>query len=171
MKAGEVERVKEENIEKSDGQVYELGYLFVPNITEEDLSVHYGNLKDLVASLGGDMISDDMPKMMTLAYTMAKVTSNVRTKYDNAYFGWMKFTMEKDKVGELKKKLDLNPQVIRFLIMKTVKENTIASRRFVGRDMPHRKMNPMWKPEEKGEAAPINKEEIDKEIEAMVATQ
>lgn len=166
--------IKEENIlnetgDDTNSRVYELGYLLVPTISEEDVPVTYGNLKELVASFGGIVISDEMPKMIPLAYSMVKVVSNVRNKYNNAYFGWVKFTMDSDKVLELKKKLDLDPLIVRFLILKTVKENTIAAKRFVGREGSHRRMPSTHKAVEGEEAVPINKEEIDKEIEAMIA--
>ncbi|MFA6301085.1 MAG: 30S ribosomal protein S6 [Candidatus Paceibacterota bacterium] len=149
-----------------NSRVYELGYLLVPTITEENLPVVYGNLKELVASLGGIYVSDDMPKMINLAYAMTKVVSNIRNKFKTAYFGWIKFTMDSDKVLELKKKLDLDPNMVRFLILKTVKENTIAAKRFV-RSENHRR--PMARKTDSSEpATPINKEEIDKEIDALV---
>jgi ribosomal protein S6 len=107
-----------------------------------------------------------MPKMINLAYSMTKVVSNVRNKFNTAYFGWIKFTMDGDKVLDLKKKLDLDPNFIRFLILKTVKENTLAVKRFV-RSENHRK--PMYKKNDNAEPAiPINKEEIDKEIDALI---
>lgn len=149
-------------------RVYELGYLLVPSITEENLPVMYGNIKELVSSFKGEIISDEMPKMIPLAYSMVKVISNVRNKFSNAYFGWTKFVMDSDKVLELKKKLDLDPNFVRFLILKTVKENTIAAKRFVRGDVHGRKPK-MEKGESNETATPINKEEIDKEIEAMVA--
>lgn len=166
MSEGEI---KDENDMEKDAtsRVYELGYLLVPTIAEEDLPAAYGNLKELTSSFGGVPISDEMPKMITLAYQMVKVISNIRNKFNTAYFGWVKFTMEADKVLELKKKLDLDPTIIRFLILKTVKENTIAAKRFVRSDM-HRKPKPT-KSDSDEPAVPINKEEIDKEIEAMVA--
>ncbi|OGI47183.1 hypothetical protein A2121_01720, partial [Candidatus Nomurabacteria bacterium GWB1_40_6] len=100
-------------------RVYELGYLLVPSITEENLPVMYGNIKELVSSFKGEIISDEMPKMIPLAYSMVKVISNVRNKFNTAYFGWTKFVMDSDKVLELKKKLDLDPNFVRFLILKT----------------------------------------------------
>src|ERR1035437_7701669 len=109
-----------------------------------------------------------MPKMIQLAYKMVKVVSNVRNKFNTAYFGWIKFTMDSDKVLELKKKLDLDSNFIRFLILKTVKENTIASKRFVRGDI--RKKPRSAKGENDETAVPINKEEIDKEIDALIAT-
>lgn len=161
------EATSEEKMTK-EPKVYEVGYLLVASMSEEEVPAVYGNLKDLVSNLGGEVISDEMPKMMNLAYTMAKVVSNVRSKFDSAYFGWTKFYMSPEKVAELKKALDLDPKFIRFLIIKTIKENTVASRRFVGKDTIRRKA-PASKAEGGEEVVmPINKEEIDKEIDALV---
>jgi ribosomal protein S6 len=162
-------KVNNDSLIETEGinsKVYELGYLLVPTIKEEDVPVNYGNLKELVSSFGGEIIADEMPKMMTLAYVMKKVTSNVRSKFSTAYFGWIKFTMDASKILELKKRLDLDPNFIRFLILKTVKENTIAAKRFIRGEI-YKK--PKSKSPENETAVPINKEEIDKEIEALVA--
>jgi len=162
--------IKDENEIKEDevARIYEVGYLLVPTFEEINLPVAYGNLKELIVSFGGTIISDEMPKMILLAYAMVKVVANVRNKFSTAYFGWAKFTMKMDSVLELKKKLDLDPNIIRFLILKTVKENTIAAKRFVRGDMRGRR--PRVEKNENDEiATPINKEEIDKEIDAMVA--
>jgi ribosomal protein S6 len=159
--------VEKDILEEVNSRVYELGYLLVPTLSEEDVPATYGNLKELVSSFGGIAISDEMPKMLALAYPMVKVLANVRHKFKTAYFGWIKFTMDSDKVLELKKRLDLDPNLIRFLILKTVKENTINARRFVRGEVMHRKTKT-----DKGDdkpVVPINKEEIDKEIDAMVA--
>ena len=148
----ETEVKDESETSEENSKVYELGYLLASTIKEEDVSVNYGNLKELVSSFNGEIISDEMPKMTNLAYSMVKVTSNMRNKFNTAYFGWIKFVMDSQKVLEKKKHLDLDPNIIRFLILKTVKENTIATK------------------STKNEiATPINKEEIDKEIDALVA--
>jgi len=152
---------------ETNPKIYELGYLLVPTITEADVPAAFGNLKELVTSLGGISISEEMPKPMSLAYLMSKVIANVRHKFSSAYFGWLKFTMDAERIPELKKKLDLDVNLLRFLILKTVKENTIVARRFV-RPEPQRRS----KTQKTGDlepALPINKEEIDKEIDALVA--
>ena len=146
--------------------VYELGYLLVPTIKEEDVGASYGNFKELVSSFGGEIIMDEMPKMINLAYKMEKVVSNVRSKFNTAYFGWIKFATSSAQVVELKSKLDLDPNIIRFLITKTVRENTMATKRY-GRGETYKK--PKAKSAENETAVPINKEEIDKEIDALVA--
>lgn len=153
----------------ADNRIYEIGYLLVPTVAEENVPALYGNLKELIASLGGEVISDDMPAKRELAYRMEKVIENIRHKFDSGYFGWVKFSIDPEKIEQIKKKLDFDPNFIRFLIIKTVKENTIAAKRFVHR-APRPKVPGTGKTE--GEPAPeINKEEIDKEIDAMVAVQ
>ncbi len=159
----------EKDVQSTDSRVYELGYLLTPAIKEEDVPAAYGNLKELLTSLGGEVIADEMPKMIPLSYTMEKVVTNVRHKFNTAYFGWVKFYMKAPKILELKSKLDLNPDFVRFLITKTVKENTIAAKRFIRSDMVHRKPFYPKREKEEGVAIEINKEEIDKEIDAMVA--
>lgn len=157
----------EEKNEGVDGRVYEVGYLLVPTLSEEEVPAIYGNLKELISSLGGVIIADEMPKMMPLAYMMVKVLANIRNKFNTGYFGWIKFSMDPAKALELKKKLDLDLNIIRYLTLKTVKENTIAAKRFVGRDVLRKKTISAKKEGE--ESAPIDKEEVDREIEAMVA--
>lgn len=158
----------EDTEEDVNSRVYELGYLLVPTISPEDVPVNYGNFKELISSFGGEIIADEMPKMTNLAYTMRKVTSNVRSKFNTAYFGWTKFVMGTERVEELKKKLDLDPNIVRFLILKTVKENTIAAKRFI-RGETYRKTPNAKRNAENETAVPINKEEIDKEIDALIA--
>ena len=151
-----------------NSRVYEVGYLLVPTLSEEEIPAMYGNLKELVSSFGGKIISDDMPRMISLAYSMPKVLQNIRHKFDSAYFGWVKFFMDADKILDLKKKLDFDQNLIRFLIIKTVKENTIATKRFMHKDVAHKKPLYTKKEGESEEVVPINKEEIDKEIDAMI---
>ena len=156
-------------MEEANSKVYELGYLLTPAIAQDDVPINYGNLKELISSLKGEIIFDEMPKMIPLAYSMQKVTANVLNKFNKAYFGWIKFIMKGEQVLELKKHLDLDPDLIRFLIIKTVKENTIAAKRFV-RGEAYRRAAPIRRSGDDEALTPINKEEIDKEIDALVAS-
>lgn len=159
-----IETENEENF--TENRIYEIGYLLAPTILEEDVAGRYGDLKEAVHIAGGNVISDDMPRMMPLAYEMIKTIANVNHKFDSAYFGWVKFEMDPEKVLELKRKLEADTGILRFLIIKTVRENTIATKRFASRDIFRQK--PSEKKDAEQPAPEINKEEIDKEIEALV---
>jgi len=156
------------NKKEENGRIYEVGFLLIPTIDQANLPEVFNKLKDLVLSFKGEIISDEMPKMITLAYQMQKTISNVRNKFNNAYFGWVKFVMDAEKVLELKKALDLDPHFIRFLMLKTVRENTVASKRYIRGDMPSGRMSTIKRTEDEVQV-PINKEEVDKEIDAMIA--
>lgn len=162
---------KEKNLEEVElnTKIYEVGYLLAPTLSEEEVPTIVGNLKELVSSLKGEFISEEMPKMIPLAYTMLKVVQNVRSKFDDAYFGWVKFEMDSVGILELKKKLDLDPNIIRFLILKTVRENTLAQKRFPAKEGGIKRKTFTAKKEGEEEVAPIDEKEIDEEIEKMVS--
>ncbi|MSU44569.1 hypothetical protein EXS45_00040 [Candidatus Nomurabacteria bacterium] len=159
-------KINNANLADTNSKIYELGYLLVPTIKNEDVAINYGNLKELVTSFNGEIITDEMPKMTNLAYPMQKVVSNVRSKFNTAYFGWIKFVMGTEQILELKKHLDLDSSFIRFLILKTLRENTIAVKRFTRGETYRR---PKAKSMENETVVPINEEEIDKEIDALIA--
>ena len=97
-----MKKVEKEEIIEGELKVYELGYLLVPTLGEEEAPSVYGNIKELISNLGGQFIMDDMPKLIPLAYTMDKVIQNVRHKFDSAYFGWVKFEAEPSAVNKIK---------------------------------------------------------------------
>ena len=107
--------------------IYEVSYLSLPHIAPEQISQKATSLKDSIVSLGGTIISDENPVLIPLAYEMIKVVGTVRHKVDSGYFGWVKFEIEADKINELKKSLDSNDDIIRYLIIKTVRENTLLN--------------------------------------------
>ncbi len=149
--------------EESDNGVYELGFLLVPDITEEKLPEMFGNLKDAVLAKGATAIAEEFPRHMPLAYTMEKTINNKIERFNNGYFGWIKFELDPSKVAELDAALRLRTDVIRHLITTTVRENTIASKRPIGvrRRTKDESGKDITAPE-------MSKEEIDREIEALV---
>ena len=150
--------------EVSDNGVYELGFLLVPQITEEKLPESFSALKSVFLDKGAVVISEESPKMLNLAYTMEKVINNKIERFRDAYFGWVKFEIDPSMVTDIEATLRLRDDVVRHLLIKTVRENTIASKRpFTGA----RRRSTEGK--EKDPNAPeMSKEEIDREIDALV---
>jgi ribosomal protein S6 len=106
-----------------------------------------------------------MPKMMELAYEMSRTIDNKKTWFTTAYFGWVKFDLEPAALAAVEEVLKRDEEVIRYMVLKTVRENTIAQKRSMSRPARARDAAPT----EEGEAAaPANPEEIDKQIEALV---
>jgi ribosomal protein S6 len=150
--------------QEKDGRVYELAILYSPMLTEETLLASYGDLKALLEKHGASFISEEMPKMMELAYEMSRIIDNKKTWFSTAYFGWVKFETEPSEIAAFEEILARNEQVIRFMTIKTIRESTMSSKK-VHRE--YRKRDD--KAEGEPAAAPISKEEVDKQIDALIA--
>lgn len=144
--------------------VYEVGYLMVPTIAEENLGGEVTSFKDTLTEKGAVFISDEYPKLIELAYEMSRSINNKRQKFSYGYFGWVKFECTTMEAKVIKDLLDKNEKLVRYLMIKTVRESTMSVKRAYGKqDGPRRR--PVQKTEE---VEKINEETIDKEIEALV---
>lgn len=156
-----------EKVGRAEGRdfvVYEVGFQIIPTVAEDDLGVRVTAIRDIIESKGGKMISDEYPKHIELAYPMLKITSNKRSTYHDAYFGWMKF--EADPIGaeEIAEKLMKDDYVIRSILVKTVRENTMVPKKVL-----MAKPREEGKPDEKAVEKPVmTEEELDKTIEDLV---
>ncbi|TSC70495.1 MAG: Uncharacterized protein CEO12_330 [Parcubacteria group bacterium Gr01-1014_46] len=107
--------------------VYEVSYLLLPTLSLEQVPVKVASVKDALVSSGATLISDEDPVLIDLAYSMTKVVQTNRHKADQGYFGWVKFEISKDSINQVKKFFDNNVDVLRHLIIKTVRENTLLN--------------------------------------------
>ncbi len=157
-----------ETIEKAENRVYELGFHLLGNIAEEKLPVEFTVIKNLLDSHGAVFISEEMPRLRQLAYPIVKVFGPKRTKFSNAYFGWLKFEIDPKELAEVKKILERSENVLRFLIIKTVHENTLAVIKAPSYKM-EMKPIPTVNSRKDEPKVKISEAEIDKKIEEMVA--
>lgn len=112
-----------------DSRVYEISFIF-DNKLDEGAALEKGNaIKQSIATLGGSFISEEAPYMRELAYEMTRVQNNVNVRFNDGYFGWIKFEMSGDKVKEFEKALKLDEEIVRYLVVKTVRENTVYTKR------------------------------------------
>ena len=160
-----------EKVEKQEGgnQVYELGYHLVSTIAEEALPKEVENLKAILLKDGGSLVSEGEPKLINLAYSMTKSVADIKKKFNTAYFGWIKFETSQSLIPEMKKKLDANASVLRYLLIKTVRENTMYSPKLTVRTPAKEEAAPKAKKSVKtDETKAASVEEIDKSIDEMV---
>jgi ribosomal protein S6 len=156
------------NEKDNDNLVYEVGFHLLPNIDESNVPVEALNIKSIVEENGGVIISEEMPKMTALSYDISKVIDTKRQKFSKAYFGWVKFEMDPSKILNVKTKVENLTNVLRSIIVKTVKEDTMH----VHKIPMFRKENPK---EEKGEdiveKPKVSEAELDKSIDELVIDQ
>lgn len=149
--------------EESSLSVYEVGYIMVPTIAEENLGGEVTSFKDTLSSMGATFISDEYPKMIELAYEMSRSIANKKQKFSYGYFGWVKFEANTEGAKAIKDMLDKNEKLVRYLFIKTVRESTMSVKRPYGNKDGAKKRAPRVE-----ETGPINEETIDKEIDALV---
>lgn len=150
--------------------VYEIGYLIASTIPEEKIGSEVDQIKKIINEAGASVISEEMPHRQGLAYTIRRKTvAGSYEKYDQAYFGWIKFEVGPSLIEGIKKSIEIIPSIIRILVITTVRENT-----YLGKHAPVLNLKNSEKSVdiESGVVAtdviPATVEEIDKSIDAMV---
>jgi ribosomal protein S6 len=162
----------DKNIKEDRSQVYEIGYLLVSSIPEEKVATEVASLKETLSKKGAEFIGEEAPELITLAYTMIKKVGTLNQRFDQGYFGWLKFELPVKEIEGIKKTFEEKPHMLRMLVMTTVRENT-----YLGKKSP---TAAVIKPEEATlevapevskdavVASPATIEEMDKSIDAMV---
>ncbi len=112
---------------ESEARIYEVGFHIVPLVAEENVSKEASEIKFLIEKQKGAMISEEMPRICPLAYTIAKTVDGKKHIFDKAYFGWIKFEVDATALPAIKEALEANQNILRFILVKTVRENTLTS--------------------------------------------
>ncbi len=163
-KAKEVVVDAEAEATNAKTSIYEVGYIMVPSIPEENLGGEVSSFKDSLAEMGATFISDEYPKMIELAYEMSRSIANKKQKFSYGYFGWVKFECSTTAGKMIKDALDKNEKLVRYLMIKTVRESTMSTKRPYGNKDGYKRRSAA----KVEETLPINEETIDKEIDALV---
>jgi ribosomal protein S6 len=148
--------------ETENKKIYEVGYHILPTLSEEEVAKVVTSLKDVLAGFEASVIAEQYPTLMTLAYQIGKDIENKNRKFGTAYFGWIKFEVATESIDSFKDSMEKNPNILRFIIIKTVRESTLATPRIA-----HKGGSRRGAPDSEA-VAPMNKEEVDKKIDAMI---
>ena len=121
--------MSEENIQNttdSRERVYEFAYLFSVSLDSEQLEKEFSKLKEEIEKISKEIVSESAPELIDLAYTIKINDEGKNIKHDKAYFGWIKFVTDPSYLGEFEEELKFNKNLIRYLLVKTVREDTRA---------------------------------------------
>ncbi len=159
-----------ENLGDTEPKIYEIGYLLVPFIPAEAVGEAVTKeIKAKILALGGTVTSEMDPVMTKLAYTVRKTIANKINKFNDAYFGALRFKLPADRTITLKEELRKSDQLLRFLLIVLPKGSEII---VVPRRTYQRRDNRPFeieRIEKKEELKPeLTKEEIGKEIDKEI---
>ncbi|TSC69033.1 MAG: Uncharacterized protein G01um101456_376 [Parcubacteria group bacterium Gr01-1014_56] len=168
--SGSPETSSQANAPKDNRPLYEIGFHVVPTIEETKVGEVVETLRAEVKKAGGEIVGEQAPQKMVLSYVIERATSGKREKYSEAYFGWIKFVVE-DRAGivGLESYLQQNKTILRFLFIKTEREEAQVPRRAVfssNRLEGETLKKPTAAPE--SPVGEISEEELNKSIDALV---
>ncbi len=156
-----------ENNPKEGVHVYELGFHLVPLIAEEQLAAEVTALKATIEGHKAAFIAEEFPALRSLAYSITKKLDAKNKKFTSAYFGWIKFEAPAEELPKLKTSLDANKNILRYLLIHTVRENTLIGNRIMG--LKNQRGGKDGDPETDAPAVPVaTVEEMDKSIDKLV---
>lgn len=116
---------------KEGFKVYELGIHILPTLSEADVLVEFSKIKSNIEKLEGEIISESDPRMFKLAYEIPKTIKAQKRWYETAYFGWVKFELDASKLAVFDKFVKELDNTLRYIIVKTVRENTLVSKEII----------------------------------------
>lgn len=107
-------------------RTYELGYIIVPTVPEVEVPEKVTALKAALEAVEGVVTSEGAPEFIDLAYQIEKNVKSKKMKWNQGYFGWIKFTAGPETLETLKKSFDANLDVMRYMLIKTDAENVVT---------------------------------------------
>src|SRR3989344_2956190 len=142
--------------------LYELAYILDPGIAEERLAEHAGKITGVIEKHKGALVLADNPKLRGLAYTIERATGGKRQKYNQGYFGWVKFTVSPTSIPDIEKEVKGMTEVIRHILIHTFKSvPAYVPRRPADAPRADSSDKPVVKPTEA---------ELDKEVDELIAS-
>lgn len=107
---------------------YEIGFLLSPTLEESNAETVSNEIEVAISKIGGTKVDGEMPKLRKLAYPIYKVIDGKKIAATTGYFGWVKFSVEAesstDNINNLNETVKKMGELLRFLVIKTVKEKT-----------------------------------------------
>jgi len=100
---------------------YEFAFHLLPTVAEGEVLSVFEVLKTHITNTGGEIHLEEVPGRINLAYDIVKSIEGKYHKFGSAYFGWIRFTLQPEKLETLKEGFDTNESVLRYLLIKLTK--------------------------------------------------
>jgi len=153
-----------------DGRpVYEVGFHVVPTVEEGNVGAVLEAIRTEITKGNAEIITEQFPQKIALAYTIERAVAGKREKFSSAYFGSIKFAIEREHIPALEAMLRSTTNILRYLLAETVREEATVSRRAVfasNRLEGETIKKPTSAPETPKE---VSEEELQKSIDALVS--
>lgn len=119
---------------QDSARIYEVGFHIAPIVGDDGVSHEVSLVRDALDKIKAEVIGEDFPRLLPLAYDLSKMIKGAKKTFREAYFGWVKFEADAGTLEELKELMEKIDSVLRFIIIKTVKENTLFGPKFATKE-------------------------------------
>jgi ribosomal protein S6 len=158
------------NAPKDTRLIYEIGFHVVPTVEEAKVADVVEEIRAALAAAKAEVLSEQFPAKMQLAYTIERAASGKREKYNEAYFGFIKFAVEeREGIPAIEGTLRSSKNILRSLLVESSLADAAQPRRAVfssNRLEGETIKKPVAAPEEGGA---VSEAELDKSIDALVS--
>jgi len=126
---GTVDEKEIENVEAADTeQVYELGYLLSPSLSEESVLEEVKHIHSCITERSGTVVGEGHPKFVQLAYRMEKTVAHKKQVFETAFFGWIRYAASPAHAEDIARLLKDKEHLVRFLLVKSALDTPLPSR-------------------------------------------
>lgn len=156
------------NEPKDSRPVYEVGVHVVPTVEEAKVGDVVEKIRAVLTKAEAEIIKDQSPQKIALAYTVERSAAGKREKYNDAYFGFIKFATDREHIAALETLLRNTKEILRYLLIETTREEQVIARRAVyssNRLEGETIKKPAAAPETPAE---VSEEDLQKSIDALV---
>lgn len=96
---------------------YEFAFHVLPTVADGEVAGVFETIKAHIAKQG-EITNEEAPERVDLEYPIVRSMEGKNRKFTSAYFGWVRFKLEGDKLHELMEELSGVNVILRHLLIK-----------------------------------------------------
>lgn len=96
---------------------YEFAFHILPTVAEGEVPGVFDEIKAHITQVG-EITNEEKAERVDLVYPIVKSFDGKNRKFTSAYFGWVRFKLDSDKVSDLVEELEAMPNILRSIIIK-----------------------------------------------------
>ena len=100
---------------------YELAFHVLPTVAEGEVTAVVDRIKAAIVAAGGHVTNEEVPARFDLSYEIVKFLEGRNRKFTSAYFGWVRFSVEANKIAELTEVVEGSKEILRHLLIRLTK--------------------------------------------------
>jgi ribosomal protein S6 len=102
---------------RDEKESYEFAFHILPTVAEGEVASVFETIKGHLAKYA-EMNAEEVPERIDLVYPIEKSIEGKNRKFTSAYFGWVRFKAEREKITELTEELASVQAILRHLLIK-----------------------------------------------------